>query len=74
MNTLVEMGFPRDRAMKALGKTGFAGVEAAMEWMLQNPDNGKDEDEEDEDQEQEEEANKPPPRVLTAEEREIKVQ
>lgn len=34
IDILVEMGFPRNRAEKALAVTGNKGVEQAMEWLL----------------------------------------
>jgi len=36
VESLVEMGFPRDRAEKAVQVTGNKGVEPAMEWILQS--------------------------------------
>ncbi|ODM93168.1 UBX domain-containing protein 1-A [Orchesella cincta] len=38
VESLVEMGFPRDKASKAVEVTGNRGVEPAMEWILQNPE------------------------------------
>lgn len=38
INTLKDMGFPEEKAKKALNKTGWSGVEAAMEWLLNHPD------------------------------------
>merc|ERR1712083_955345 len=46
INTLKDMGFPEERAKKALNKTGWAGVEAAMEWLLSHPEDEEDDDEE----------------------------
>ena len=37
INQLVEMGFSKEKAEKALNKTGWSGVEAAMEWLLAHP-------------------------------------
>ncbi len=48
--TLQEMGFSEDRAKKALNKTGWKGVEAAMEWLLAHPE-GQDEEEDEDDEE-----------------------
>jgi len=36
--TLVEMGFDQNLAKIALGKTGSGSVQAAMDWILANPD------------------------------------
>ena len=46
--TLVEMGFPEKKAKKALTKTGWAGVERAMEWILANEDDDGEPSEEEE--------------------------
>ncbi|XP_011798070.1 UBX domain-containing protein 1 isoform X3 [Macaca mulatta] len=35
LESLIEMGFPRGRAEKALALTGNQGIEAAMDWMLE---------------------------------------
>jgi len=49
INQLVEMGFSKEKAEKALNKTGWSGVEAAMEWLLAHPDfDPNDDDDEDE--------------------------
>jgi len=70
INTLKDMGFPEERAKKALNKTGWAGVEAAMEWLLSHP-----EDEEDDDEEMvEEEKPVEPKPELTEEERKAKLE
>merc|ERR1712029_1336849 len=45
INTLKDMGFSEERAKKALNKTGWSGVEAAMDWILNHPE-GEDDDEE----------------------------
>jgi uncharacterized UBP type Zn finger protein len=38
LDQLLEMGFPRDRAEKALTSSGNKGAEAAMEWLLCHPE------------------------------------
>ncbi|XP_055546267.1 UBX domain-containing protein 1 [Wyeomyia smithii] len=38
IQTLVDMGFPKDKAERALQVTGNKGVEAAMEWLLAHAD------------------------------------
>lgn len=48
INTIKDMGFSEDRAKKALNKTGWSGVEAAMEWLLSHPEGEDDEENEDE--------------------------
>jgi len=70
INTLKDMGFPEERAKKALNKTGWAGVEAAMEWLLSHPE---DEDEDDEEMTEEEKPAEPKPE-LTEEEKAKKLE
>jgi len=69
INTLKDMGFPEERAKKALNKTGWSGVESAMEWLLSHPE-GEDEEEEDEEMQAEPEVPKVP---LTPEEKAQKI-
>merc|ERR1711935_797500 len=68
--TLKDMGFSEERAKKALNKTGWSGVESAMEWLLNHPEGEGDEDEDDDEMEVEPEIPKVP---LTAEEKEQKI-
>ncbi|XP_006899881.1 PREDICTED: UBX domain-containing protein 1 isoform X2 [Elephantulus edwardii] len=35
LESLIEMGFPKGRAEKALALTGNQGIEAAMDWMME---------------------------------------
>lgn len=48
LKTLMEMGFSEKHANKALTKTGWKGVEPAMEWLLSHPEGEEDEDDDDE--------------------------
>ena len=38
MAVLTEMGFGREKALRALSRTGWIGVEAAVMWLLSNHD------------------------------------
>ncbi len=67
IKTLVEMGFDEAKAKKALTRTGWKGVEAAMEWLLAHGDDvGGDEAE---DVEEVAAAAAEPPKELTEEEK-----
>jgi len=70
INTLKDMGFSEERAKKALNKTGWSGVESAMEWLLNHPEGEGDEDDDDDEMVVEPETPKVP---LTAEEKEQKI-
>jgi len=70
LTQLQEMGFSEAKAKKALTQTGWSGVEAAMEWLLANPDDDGEMDEvEAAAAEKAEEEAKKPKRELTAEEK-----
>jgi len=67
---LKEMGFPEEKAKKALMMTGWKGVEPAMEWILAHPDDdGTLDEEEQEEMNLAEEEAKKPKKELTAEEK-----
>jgi len=66
------MGFPEERAKKALNKTGWAGVEAAMEWLLSHPEDNDDDDDDENAMNNEMEIPAEPKPQLTEEEREAK--
>jgi len=68
INTLKDMGFSEERAKKALNKTGWSGVEGAMDWLLNHPE-GEGDDEEDPDEVMEVSAESEPKTPLTAEEK-----
>ncbi|KAG8171799.1 hypothetical protein JTE90_028880, partial [Oedothorax gibbosus] len=38
LNLLMDMGFPQEKAERALSVTGNQGVEQAMEWLLAHGD------------------------------------
>ena len=38
MAVLIEMGFGKGRSHRALKSTGWVGVEAAVMWLLSNPE------------------------------------
>ncbi|XP_028916216.1 UBX domain-containing protein 1 isoform X2 [Ornithorhynchus anatinus] len=40
LDSLIEMGFPRARAEKALTLTGNQGIESAMDWLMEHEDDG----------------------------------
>jgi len=70
LTQLQEMGFSEAKAKKALTQTGWSGVEAAMEWLLANPDDDGEMDEvEAAAAEAAEEEAKKPKKELTAEEK-----
>jgi len=67
--TLQEMGFSEARSQKALAKTGWKGVEAAMEWLLAHPEGQDDDDEEEDQNEAAAVMSDEPKKELTAEEK-----
>lgn len=72
LTQLKEMGFSEAKAKKALTQTGWSGVEAAMEWLLANPDDDGEMEVEDEDElslKPDEEKVEQPKKELTPEER-----
>ncbi|KAM7259413.1 hypothetical protein ACFE04_015154 [Oxalis oulophora] len=46
ISTIVEMGFPRNRAEEALRQVGSNSVELAMEWLFTHPEEVQEEDDE----------------------------
>merc|ERR1712137_353857 len=42
VTSLVEMGFPENHVKKALSATGNQGLEQAIDWIVNNPDDGTD--------------------------------
>eukprot|EP00096_Caligus_rogercresseyi_P013345 TRINITY_DN6005_c0_g1_i1.p1 TRINITY_DN6005_c0_g1~~TRINITY_DN6005_c0_g1_i1.p1 ORF type:complete len:284 (+),score=113.48 TRINITY_DN6005_c0_g1_i1:58-909(+) len=80
MQTLMDMGFHEEKVKLALAETSWKGVEPAMEWLLAHINdpvpssgNGANETEEGEASTEEEGQSKPPPIVLTEEERKEKL-
>jgi UBX domain-containing protein 1/4 len=68
------MGFTEEMVAKALKKTRNAGLQPAMDWLLEHGDDADDMEDEVEETQEIPAADQPPAVVLTEEERKVKLE